>query len=220
MDKYGPIAPSFTYIAGFHRFKRELYGDFVEKHIIFVKEGRKPTYELFKGRLPSFANTSNRKKHSYIVVPLKKSEREPVKRKSFTMELDKLISEKIRYGKCREKLKDGKKQVTQRVKPDTCKETKSGKDKYNKTIFFLEISNYFLCPISLTDLSTKTYLAEFNVQDKGDVCQFSEMGEVMLGAGKRRNVGTNRQKETTDWFLVNHLENSELKEAKKCFKKK
>ena len=219
MDNYGPC-DSLSFFAGFHRSKRELYGDFVEKHIIFVKEGRKPTYELFKGRLPSFADTPSRTKHSYIMVPLKKSEREPVKRKSFIMELDKLISTKIRNGGCREKLKNRKKQEKQIVKPNTCKNTITGKDDKENTITFLESSNYFLCPIKLDELPNKPFLVEFNVQDKGDVCQFSEIGEIMLGAGKRKNVATARQRQTTDWFLVNHLENSEIKDAKMCFEKK
>ena len=133
------------------------------------------------------------------------------------MELDKLISMKIRNGGCLANRKGGK-QEKLRVKPNTCKNIIS-EEVNNKKQNFIKLDDYFLCPIKLNELSTKTYLAEFNIQDKGDVCQFSEMGEITLGAGIRTNVDTKRQRQTTDWFLVNHLENSEIKDAEICLEK-
>lgn len=105
------IAISFPFkgsLTPTHRTKRELYPGFKEKHIIFVKEGRKITYHLLKGRLPSFADTESRTKHSYIVVFIKKKESETKKKKLFFEKLDTLVLNKIRDGKCKENLKHGK----------------------------------------------------------------------------------------------------------------
>lgn len=66
------IALIFFFITGHlnpvHRTKRDLHSDFVQKPIIFVKGERKPSYNLLKGRLPKFANTDNRRLHTFIVV--------------------------------------------------------------------------------------------------------------------------------------------------------
>lgn len=205
-----------------HRTKRELYPGFKEKHIIFVKEGRKITYHLLKGRLPSFANTKSRTKHSYIVVFIKKKESETKKKKLFFEKLDTLVLNKIRDGKCKENLKHGK-QDELIVRPNTCKNTKSKVDKNNKTIHFIELSNYFLCPVTVKEMMSKdTYLAEFNVQDQNQPCRFSNSGDFLLGAGKRKDVSkASLKKNPTGGFVVNHLDNSKLDgEIKDCIKKK
>lgn len=205
-----------------HRTKRELYPGFKEKHIIFVKEGRKITFDLLKGRLPSFADTESRKKHSYIVVFIKKKESETTKKELFFEKLDTLVLNKIRDGQCKENLKQGK-QDELKVRPNTFKNTKSKLDKNNKTIHFIELSNYFLCPVTMKEMMDKnTYLAEFNVQDQNQPCRFSNSGDFLLGAGKREDVSkASLKKNPTGGFVVNHLDNSKLDgEIKDCIKEK
>lgn len=184
-----------------------------------MKEGRKITFNLLKGRLPAFADTESRTRHSYIVVFIKKKEIETSKKKLFFEELDTLVSGKIRDGKCKENLKHGK-QDKLKVKPNTCENTKSILDKKNKTIHFTELSNYFLCPIAMEDLMSKdTYLlAEFNVQDKNQPCRFSKSGNFHLGAGKRKDVTkASLKRNPTGGFVVNHLDSSKLDgEIKDC----
>ena len=84
-----------------YRSKRDLARSFVAKHIIFVKEGRRMTYNLFKGRLPKSAATPNRRKHTFVVVPVKNTERENKKKADFEKNLDKLIAAKNRNGECK-----------------------------------------------------------------------------------------------------------------------
>lgn len=209
-----------------------------------MKEGRKITFNLLKGRLPAFADTESRTRHSYIVVFIKKKESETSKKKLFFEKLDTLVAGKIRDGKCKEnlvmkpkktpkkqdkfKIKQDKLKVKQdklKVKPNTCENTKSMLDKYNKTIHFIELSNYFLCPVEMEDLKSKdTYLlAEFNVQDKNQPCRFSNSGNFSLGAGKRKRKDVTKdslKKNPTGGFVVNHLDSSKLKgEIKDCIKK-
>lgn len=197
-----------------HRSKRELYKDFSDKHVIFVKSGKKVTYNLFRGRLPEFANTPNRKKHSYIVVTVSNSEREDKKKISFLENLDTLIAEKIRNGGCKAKRSDKKdpaaRQQSLRVKPNTCK---------NPTQTTILINDYFICPFQTKELGSKIYLAEFNVQDKNDTCVFSDKGSFSVGAGIKKNVNSKTLRKTKDWFLVNHLENSEVIDGKECTQK-
>lgn len=197
-----------------HRIKRELYEDFVDKHVIFVKIGKKPTYDLFRGRLPAFANTPNRKKHSFIVVIVKNSEREEEKKSSFLEKLDALISEKIRIGGCKAKRNDknnpAARQDSLRVKPNTCKNPDQTK---------VLIDDYFICPIQTKELESKIFLAEFNVQDKNDACVFSEKGSFSVGAGIKKNVDSKTRRKTKDWFLVNHLEKSEVVDGEECVEK-
>lgn len=209
-------------LAPMHRTKRELYLNFTAKHIIFVKEGRKITYDLLKGRLPSFADTRWRTKHSFIVVSIKKSESETTKRRLIFEKLDNIVSDKIRIGKCKENLKRGMKQNMLIVRPNTCRNTKSGLDSNNKAIDYIELSNYFLCPVAMSELVTNgTYLAEFNVQDRGQPCRFSQSGDFYLGAGKRKSESRkSRNRNPKDWFVVNHLDSSKLDgKIKNCIKK-
>lgn len=187
-----------------------------------MKEGIQITFNLLKGKLPAFADTKSRTKHSYIVVFIKKKESEASKKKLFFEKLDTLVAGKIRDGKCKENLKHGK-QDKLKVKPNTCENTKSMLDKNNKTIHFIELSNYFLCPVAMEDLMSKdTYLlAEFNVQDKNQPYRFSNIGNFHLGAGKRKDVSkASLKKNPTGGFVVNHLDNSKLDgEIKDCVKK-
>lgn len=186
-----------------------------------MKEGIQITFNLLKGRLPAFADTKSRTRHSYIVVFIKKKESETSKKKLFFEKLDTLVSGKIRDGKCKENLKH-EKQDKLKVKPNTCENTKSMLDKNNKTMHFIELSNYFLCPVAMEDLKSKdTYLlAEFNVQDKNQPCRFSNSGNFHLGAGKRKDVTkASLKKNPTGWFIVNHLDSSKLDgEIKDCIK--
>lgn len=197
-----------------HRTKRELYKDFVDKHVTFVRVGKKPTYDLFRGRLPAFANTPNRKKHSFIVVIVKNSEREDEKKRSFLEKLDDLISKKISNGGCKAKRNDinnpAARQESLRVKPNTCKNPDQTK---------ILIDDYFICPIQTKELDSKIFLAEFNVQDKNDRCVFSEKGSFSVGAGIKKNVDTKTRRKTKDWFLVNHLEKSEVLNGEECVEK-
>lgn len=201
-----------------HRTKRELYKDFVDKHVIFVKAGKKPTYELFRGRLPAFANTPNRKKHSFIVVIVNNSgknswKKEDEAKRSFLEKLDSLITEKISNGGCKAKRDKNRPEVRQeslRVKPNTCKNPAQTK---------ILIDDYFICPIQLKELESKIYLAEFNVQDKNDACVFSEEGSFSVGAGIKKNVDSQTRRKTKDWFLVNHLETSEVVNGIECVEK-
>lgn len=198
-----------------HRTKRDLYEDFVDKHVIFVRINnfKKPTYELFDGRLPKYAKTRNRRKHSFIVVIVKKSEKVEEKRRSFLDKLDVLISVKIRNGGCkakRGKTRPDERQGSIRVKPNTCK---------NPTQTEILIDDYFICPIQAQELESNIFLAEFNVQDKSDRCVFSEKGSFSVGAGIKKNVDSKTRKKTKDWFLVNHLEKSEVVDGEDCAKK-
>lgn len=193
-----------------------------------MKEGRKITFNLLKGKLPAFVDKKSRTKHSYIVVFFKKKESEASKQKLFFEKLDTLVAGKIRDGECKEHLimkskKPPQKQDILIVKPNTCENTKSMLDEYNKTIHFIELSNYFLCPVAMADLKSKdTYLAEFNVQDKNKPCRFSNSGTFSLGAGKRKDVTNDSlMKNPTGGFVVNHLHSSKLEgeEIKDCIKK-
>lgn len=193
-----------------HRTKRDLHSDFVKKHIIFVKGERKPSYNLLKGRLPKFANTDNRRLHTFIVVTIKNSENEKVKERSFLENLDTLIKNKIINGGCKASRRENNpaaKQTTLRVRPNTYK---------NSEQTTISIDDYYNCRIKVRDLGKNIYIANFNVQDKNDPCMYSDDGEFTVGAGKMTEVDTKTKQKTTDWFLVNHLGESQIQNGSEC----
>lgn len=72
----------------------------------------------------------------------------------------------------------------------------------------VKLSGYRLCPISLGDLGPKTYMANFNPQNKNAPCKYSAQGMFNLGAGLVKN--RKHSDKNTDWFIVNHLEKSKM----------
>lgn len=48
---------------------------------------------------------------------------------------------------------------------------------------------------------------------------FSEEGSFSVGAGIKKNVDSQTRRKTKDWFLVNHLETSEVVNGIECVEK-
>lgn len=193
-----------------HRTKRRLHLDFVQKHIVFVKGERNPSYNLLKGRLPKFANTDNRRLHTFIVVTIKNSENEKIKERSVLDKLDTLIRNKIINGGCKASRRENNpaaKQTTLRVRPNTYK---------NSEQTIISIDDYYNCPIQIEDLGKNIYIANFNVQDKNEPCMYSDKGQFTVGAGIMTEVDTKTKQKTTDWFLVNHLGESQIQNGSEC----
>uniref|UniRef100_A0A8W8I2J8 Uncharacterized protein n=1 Tax=Magallana gigas TaxID=29159 RepID=A0A8W8I2J8_MAGGI len=193
-----------------HRTKRRLHSDFVQKHIVFVRGERKPSYNLLKGRLPKFANTDNRRLHTFIVVTIKNSENEKRKERSVLENLDILIKNKIMNGGCKASRRENDpaaKQTTLRVRPNTYK---------NSEQTTISIDDYYNCPIQVEDLGKNIYIANFNVQDKNEPCMYSDKGQFTVGAGKMTEVDTKTKQKTTDWFLANHLAESQIQNGSEC----
>lgn len=85
--------------------KRDLYEDFVDKYVIFVRINnfKKLMYELFDGRFFKYVKIWNRRKYFFIVVIVKKLEKVEEKRRLFLDKFDVLILVKIRIGGCKVK---------------------------------------------------------------------------------------------------------------------
>lgn len=175
-----------------HRTKRDLDEAFLEKHVKFVSEGTPITFNFLKQKLPGFADNKGRRLHTFIIVFLNKAENEGEQKTSFKKMLNNVMSKKIRSNVC-----DIRTQDTLRV----CETViKNNKPKYQK----VKLSGYRLCQIRLEDLGPKTYMANFNPQNKNDPCKYSAQGMFDLGAGLVENRVHN------DRFIVNHLENSKM----------
>lgn len=208
LEVFGSAFPSN--LNSVHRTKRRLHSDFVQKHIVFVKGERKPSYNLLKGRLPKFANTDNRRLHTFIVVTIKKNENEKSKENKILKDLDILIKNKIRNGECKASRRENNpaaKQTTLSIRPNTYKNSEQTK---------IPIDDYFNCPIQVEDLGENIYIANFNVQDRNEPCMYSDKGNFAVGAGIMTNVNTKTKKKTTDWFLVNHLGESQIQNGSEC----
>ena len=188
-----------------YRSKRDLARSFVAKHIIFVKEGRRMTYNLLKGRLPKSAATPNRRKHTFVVVPVKNPERENKKKADFEKNLDKLIAAKNRNGEC----KAVRRQNDPAARQPFIRENR----------IEIPISDYHTCPITMADLKVpNALLVEFNVQDRNDDCKYSKNGKFTVGVGIHRGVNSQTRRQQTNWFAVNHLVNSQINGGSECAK--
>lgn len=164
----------------------------------FVREGTPITFNFLKQSLPDFANTKERVRHTFIIVFLNKAENEGKQKTSFWTMLNNVMSKKIRSNVCDKRIQD-----TLRV----CKTViKNNKPRIQKSD--VKLSGYRLCQIRLEDLGPKTYMANFNPQNKNDPCKYSAQGMFDLGAGLVENRVHNDKK--TDWFIVNHLEKSKM----------
>lgn len=181
-----------------YRTKRDLTENFREKHVTFVSEGTPITFNFLKQSLPDYANTKERVWHTFIIVFLNKAENEGKQKTSFWTMLNTVMSKKIRSNVC-----DKRTQDTLRV----CKTViQNDKRKIQKSD--VKLSGYRLCPIGLEDLGPKTYLANFNPQNKNAPCKYSAQGMFNLGAGLVEN--RKHSDKNTDWFIVNHLEKSKM----------
>lgn len=179
-----------------HRTKRDLDEAFLEKHVKFVSEGTPITFNFLKQKLPGFADNKYRLLHTFIIVFLNNTENEEKQKVSFWTMLNTLMSKQIRSDKCREKA-----QNTLYV----CKTPiENNKPKYTG----VKLSGYRLCQIRLKDLGPKTYMANFNPQNKTGLCKYSAQGTFELGAGLVENIVHSDM--NTDWFIVNHLEKSKM----------
>lgn len=118
-------------------------------------------------------------KHTYIVV-FKRNDNDV---ELFYQELESLVSRKIKNRACRRERMQRRKHV--------CKE-----------------SPYWFCSIHMNELTTESYLAEFNVQNR-KYCKFSAHGTFELGA----------KMVTQNSIYVDHLEKSSLdsNNRKLCF---
>lgn len=118
-------------------------------------------------------------KHTYIVV-FKRNDNDV---ELFYQELESLVSRKIKNRTCRRERMQRRKHV--------CKE-----------------SPYWFCSIQMNELTTESYLAEFNVQNRKS-CKFSAHGTFELGA----------EMVTQNSIYVDHLEKSSLDSNNKklCF---
>ena len=194
-----------------YRSKKDLTQSFVAKHIIFVKEGRRMTYELFKGRLPEFADNPNRRLHTFIVVPVKNTERENQKKEDFEKHLNKLVAAKSRNGGCkavRRQNDPAARQHILRVNPIACKRPTQNE---------IQISDYYTCEIHMRELELpNALLVEFNVQDRNDDCRYSNNGEFTVGVGIHQGVNSQTRRQQTNWFTVNHLAGSQLDGGSEC----
>lgn len=184
------------------RTKRALYDLFAQKHITFIGEGHQITYEFLKEELPSYA--VNRSKHTFLVVLSNNADLpEPEAMVEFKTRLDNVISRKIRMNMC-----DPKVQEKLHVKPHTCQNINQEhiNNKNNKT--FINLTNYFLCPVHMNELGGNLYLLNFSPKDKEEPCRYSKNGSFYVGAGEIKNE--TRSETETGWFIVNHLHNSTL----------
>ncbi|XP_062611456.1 uncharacterized protein LOC134273282 [Saccostrea cucullata] len=200
------------------RLKREVDLSFKDKHVAFVKDGRKVDFKLLYGRLPKYARDQpNRKKHSFLLVPVKKGENVAVRKTLFTKLLNTAVSKSYRGGKCKQKRdqKNAKQSSIRKTCPNNLAEKGQFPDKEN-----IDTSDYFVCSVDVAELGKKILLVEFNVQDDNE-CELSTKGSFTVGVGILKTVGkkpvnTNIQRKSTDWFLINHLDGSKLEERIKC----
>lgn len=207
---------SFLLIKGrlpsLQRTKRELYELFVRKHITFSGDGDQITYKFLKEELPPDA--VDRPKHTFLVVlsnnpALQKNEAV----KAFQTRLDNVISRTIRNNACNIKMPLQKKL---HVKPKTCRNIKEEhikikkkiKKKIEKEERFINLSTYFLCPVTMNELGGNLYLLNFSPNNETKPCQYSKDGSFYVGAGEIKNETRNDAE--TGWFIVNHLEKSML----------
>lgn len=129
--------------------------------------------------MPPAAHFRERGKHTYIVV-LRRTDNDVT---FLNQELDALITMKIANRTCHQR--------DTRILRRTC-----------------ERNMYWICSVQMNELQTKSYLAEFNVQNRRS-CKFSEQGMFELGA----------RMETAHRIYVDHLEKSSLdsKNRRNCF---
>lgn len=120
--------------------------------------------------MPSAARPG--KKHTYIVV-LKSIDNEV---ESLYKELDSLISSKINK------------------KEEACK-----RQRKNMPKGVCEYFTYWICSIQMNELKTKSYLAEFDPQNRS-FCKYSDQGTFELGAKVL----------TSNNIEVDHLEKSSI----------
>lgn len=183
------------------RTKRALYDFFVEKHITFIGEGHQITYDILKGKLPDSA--VNRSKHTFLVVLSNNVDLPGPAMMEFQTRLDNVISRKIRMNIC-----DPKVQEKLHVKPHTCQNINQEhiNNENNKT--FINLTNYFLCPVHMNELGGNLYLLNFSPKNEKKPCRYSKDGLFYVGAGEIKNETRNETE--TGWFIVNHLHNSTL----------
>lgn len=199
-----------------HRTKRELYNFFVEKHIIFLEKDHPIKYSFLREKL--LADEKDRHLHTFIIVLGENDNKDSEKMMALQKRLDDVISKKIRENECGKRPQ--KKLI---VKKNTClnikKKIMKYKTKNGVKRFFFDLSNYFICKVKMDELNVvKLYLLNFNPMNDTDTCEYSKKGSFILGAGEIK--GKNKTKKNNRWFVVNHLEGTELTGIKmNCIKK-
>jgi hypothetical protein len=191
---------------------------------VFVKVGRKIDYNLLRGRLPQYAKDDIRRtKHTYILVPLKKSENVNSKRAAVLKQLNDVVKNKYNSGQCKAKRDPNKPEKRQNFIKKTCPNTitKKGKSPQKEAI---PTSDYFICPVDVSDLKLGIRLVEFNLQNPSVECRASERGLFHAGMGILKKVNdkplnTEILRKETDWFLINHLDGSQLHNDTPCSNK-
>lgn len=184
------------------RTKRALYDLFVQKHITFIVEGHPITYEFLRKELPS--NAVKRPKHTFLVVLSNNSDLpEPEAMMEFQTRLNNVISWKIRNNTCNPKMPVQEKLY---VKPHTCQNINQEHINNENNETFINLTNYFLCPVHMNELGGNLYLLNFSPKDKKKPCRYSKDGLFYVGAGEIKNETRNETE--TGWFIVNHLHNS------------
>lgn len=143
--------------------------NFKEKHVTFVTDSHNIRYDFLKKK-----NTICRKVEGKTYLYRCLTEKQQGGR-MFYQELESLVSSKITKGACRKQLNN-----------------------LPKTRRICEQYTYWICSIKMNELTTKSYLAEINVQNR--FCKFSEHGTFELGA----------KMETSNSIDVDHLESSSL----------
>lgn len=153
-------------------------------------------------KLPPYAD--DRPKHTFLVVLSNNpalSKDEAVM--AFQTRLDNVISWKIKNNACNHTL-----QNELHVKPNTCKNIKQEHINIEKNKRFINLTTYFLCPVTMKELGGNLYLLNFSPKYKNKKCQYSKDGSFLVGAGEIKNEIRNDTE--TGWFIVNHLQNSML----------
>jgi hypothetical protein len=189
-----------------------------------VKVGREIDYNLLRGRLPQYAKDDVRRtKHTYILVPLKKSENENSKRDVVLRQLNNVVKNKFNSGQCKAKRDPNKPERRQNSIKKTCQNTITEKGKLPQKEV-IPTSDYYICPVGVSELGRGIRLVEFNLQDPSVECRASERGLFHAGMGILKKVNekplnTEILKKKTDWFLINHLDGSQLENDIPCSNK-
>lgn len=160
------------------------------------------------------ADAQDRSLHTFIIVLGENDNKDSEKMMALQKRLDDVISKKIRGNECKKRA-----QKMLYVEQNTCLNIKK-KIKKNKTNkLFFDLSNYFICKVQMDELNVvKLYLLNFNPMKDTDTCEYSKNGSFELGAGEIK--GKKKPKENNRWFIVNHLETTELTGIKmNCIKK-
>lgn len=189
-----------------------------------MKAGKKINYNLLRGRLPQYAKDDTRRtKQTFILVQVKKSEKEASKRADFLEKFNDVVKNKLKNGMCKAKRDPNRPYIRQNIIKKTCqnKIIAKGQSPGKEAI---ETTDYYICPVGVHELGQGTRLVEFNLQDPEVECKSSEKGQFRAGIGifktvNNKPVNAEIQKKTNDWFLVNHLDGSQLEGNVPCSSK-